>query len=77
MTAPSAGDRRLPTGANASTESFAQTLASAYRETRLHSPQAVPEVQDRLRDKLETGGVSLTPEILRALAFAIVNDRGA
>ncbi|MDQ2844856.1 MAG: hypothetical protein M3Y77_00530 [Actinomycetota bacterium] len=77
MTGTSAGDDRPQKGTNTSKKSFAQALASAYRETRLHSPQAVPEVEERLRDKLETRGVTVTPEILRALAFAIVNDRGA
>jgi len=64
----------LPDGG--SYDSFILSLQSAYHETRLHSPQAVPEVEERLSIKLEARGITLTADILRALAFAIVNDRG-
>lgn len=54
---------------------FAATLQTAYHEVRLHSPQGIDEVEERLRSKLEPNGVTLTSDILRALAFAIVNGR--
>lgn len=57
-------------------DAFALAVQSAYHEARLHSPQAVPEVEERLRAKLESRGVTLTADVLRALAFAIVNGRG-
>ncbi len=76
MTAPSAGDRRLR-GEREHAVLRADAGERLPGDAVAQHPQAVPEVQDRFRDKLETGGVSLTPEILRALAFAIVNDRGA
>ncbi|MGI8434271.1 MAG: hypothetical protein ACR2LE_05980 [Nocardioidaceae bacterium] len=55
---------------------FARILQTAYEEVRLHSPQAIPEVEERLRSKLESHGVVLTTDILRALAFAVVEGRG-
>lgn len=58
-------------------EDFARGLQTAFRQTRLHSPQAVPAVEERLRGKLAAHGITLTPDILRALAYAVVNDRGA
>ncbi|MDQ2795693.1 MAG: hypothetical protein M3Y06_00770 [Actinomycetota bacterium] len=64
------------TGDGAGTDSFARALHDAYRETRLHSPQAVSDVEERLRSKLSSRGLTLTADVLRALAFAIVNDRG-
>jgi hypothetical protein len=63
------------TAATDSTDSFAVTLHAAYHDVRLHSPQGIDEVAERLRAKLERSGVALTPDILRALAFAIVNGR--
>jgi hypothetical protein len=54
---------------------FAVTLQAAYHEVRLHSPQGIDEVEERLRSKLEPNGVILTDDVLRALAFAIVNGR--
>jgi hypothetical protein len=54
-------------------DAFAATLAAVYREVRLHSPQGVDDVAERLRSKLEADGLTLTTDILRALAFAIVN----
>lgn len=56
-------------------ETYAATLQAAYHEVRLHSPQGVGDVEERLRAKLESHGVVLTDDILRALAFAIVNGR--
>lgn len=76
MTDTNAGDDQRVTGDRAGADSFARALHDAYRETRLHSPQAVSDVEDRLRDKLDSGGITLTADVLRALAFAIVNDRG-
>lgn len=76
MTGIGAGDDPLPTGANVSNDDFAQAVHGAYREVRLHSPQAIPEVEERLRGKLAADGITLTADVLRALAFAIVNDRG-
>lgn len=63
-------------GESANFDAFALAVQRAYHEVRLHSPQAVPEVEERLRGKLDARGVTLTPDVLRALAFAIVNDRG-
>ena len=54
---------------------FATILQAAYHEVRLHSPQGIADVEERLRSKLEPNGVMLTSDILRALAFAIVNGR--
>jgi hypothetical protein len=56
-------------------DSFAVRLHTAYHDVRLHSPQGIDQVEERLRGKLELSGVALTPDILRALAFAIVNGR--
>lgn len=56
-------------------DTFAATLQGAYHEVRLHSPQGIDDVEERLRSKLESHGVTLTTDILRALAFAIVNGR--
>ena len=63
------------TTATDSRDSFAVTLHTAYHDVRLHSPQGIDEVEERLRGKLERSGVALTPDILRALAFAVVNGR--
>lgn len=76
MTGRDAGDDPEATGQSMTYESFALALQDAYYEVRLHSPQAVPEVEERLRSKLVSHGVKLTPAVLRAVAFAIVNDRG-
>ncbi len=57
-------------------DAFARILQTAYQEVRLHSPQAIPEVEERLRRKLEPYGVTLTSDIMRALAFAVVEGRG-
>lgn len=54
---------------------FAATLQGAYQEARLHSPQGIEDVEERLRSKLDLNGVTLTSDVLRALAFAIVNGR--
>lgn len=75
MSDTSAGDDPQVAGDSASYDSFALALQSAYHEVRLHSPQAVPEVEERLRGKLDSRGVTLTADVLRALAFAIVNGR--
>lgn len=64
------------TGESTNYDSFALALQTAYHEVRLHSPQALPQVEERLRGKLDSHGVTLTTDILRALAFAIVNGRG-
>lgn len=57
-------------------EGFARILDAAYQEVHLHSPQGIPEVEERLRDKLERDGVTLSADITRALAFAVVEGRG-
>lgn len=57
-------------------DAFARALQTAYQEVRLHSPQAIPETEERLRCKLERYGVTLTADIMRALAFAAVEGRG-
>ena len=56
-------------------DAFAAALEAAYREVRLHSPQGIDDVAQRLRSKLEQRGLTLTAGILRALSFAIVNGR--
>jgi hypothetical protein len=56
-------------------DTFAAALQAAYIEVRLHSPQGIDEVEERLRSKLEPNGVTLTNDVLRALAFAVVNGR--
>lgn len=60
---------------NEDRDTFAATLQTAYREVRLHSPQGIDEVEERLRSNLEPNGITLTSDILRALAFGIVNGR--
>ncbi len=64
------GEAADPTGR------FARGPRAAFRQARLHSPQAVPGVRERLRGKLAAHGITLTADIIRALTFAIVNDRG-
>lgn len=56
-------------------EPFALALQQAYREARLHSPQGVTDVEEALRSKLAARGLTLTPDVVRALAFAIVTGR--
>lgn len=56
-------------------DSLAVLLQSVFQEVRLHSPQGLDEVTESLRAKLAAHGVTLTTDILRALAFAIVNGR--
>ncbi len=56
-------------------DTFAAILQGAYHEVRLHSPQGIDDVAERLRTKLAPDGVTLTSDVLRALAFAIVNGR--
>lgn len=56
-------------------DAFACSLQAAYHEVRLHSPQGIDDVEDRLRGKLRARGVTLTPDVLSALAFAVVNGR--
>ena len=63
------------TEASNDVDRFATSLHAAYHEVRLHSPQGVDDVEERLRRKLEANDVKLTSDVLRALAFAIVNDR--
>ncbi len=58
-------------------EGFVRVLQDAFGQTRLHSPQTVPAVEERLRGKLAEHDITLSADILRALAYAIVNDRGA
>lgn len=57
-------------------EGCVRALQTAFQQTQLHSPQAVSAVEERLRGKLADDAIVLTPEVLRALAYAIVNDRG-
>ena len=56
-------------------DAFATTLQAVYHEVRLHSPQGLDDVEESLRSKLAPHGLTLTTDILRALAFAIVNGR--
>lgn len=56
-------------------DAFAQALQTAYQEVRMHSPQGVPETEERLTAKLERYGITLTSDISRALAFAAVRGR--
>jgi len=76
MNTPNAGGDEPMTGAPADRDAFALAVQSAYREAHLHSPQGVPDVAERLRGKLDAHGVTLTDDVLAALAFAIVNGRG-
>lgn len=77
MTDTNASDDLQVPGDGDSAGAFALALHAAFRETRLHSPQAVSDVQERLRSKLSARQLTLTADVLRALAFAIANDRGA
>ncbi len=56
-------------------DAFARILQTAYQEVRRSTPRSRPEVEERLRTKLEAYGVTLTTDILRALAFAVVTGR--
>ncbi len=56
-------------------DSLAVVLQGAYHEVRQHSPQGLQEVTENLRAKFVAHGVTLTTDILRALAFTIVNGR--
>lgn len=76
MTGRDAGDDPEDTGADTSYGAFALALHNAFHEARLHSPQGITGVEERLRGKLNSHSVTLTTDVLRALAFAIVNDRG-
>ncbi|MEO6793728.1 MAG: hypothetical protein ABI253_05995 [Mycobacterium sp.] len=54
---------------------FADIVQNAYHQVRQSTPRAIPEVEKRLRSKLEAHGVTLTTDVVRALAFAIVKGR--
>jgi hypothetical protein len=56
-------------------DAFARILQTAYQEVRRSTPRSRPEVEDRLRSKLAADGVTLTTDVLRALAFAVVTGR--
>lgn len=56
-------------------DAFARILQTAYHEVHLGTPRSLPEVEDRLRSKLAAHGVTLTTDVLQALAFAIVKGR--
>ena len=56
-------------------DAFARILQTAYHQVRQGTPRAIPQVEERLREKLESHGVTLTTDIVRALAFAIVKGR--
>ena len=56
-------------------DAFARILQTAYQEVRRSTPRSRPEVEERLRTKLEAYGITLTTDILRALAFAVVTGR--
>ena len=56
-------------------DAFARILQTVYQEAHLHSPQGVPDVEKRLQEKLASHGVTLSTDIVRALAFAVVNGR--
>ncbi len=45
-------------------DASARILQTAYQEVRLHSPQAIPEVEERLRSKLEPHGGTLTSDVM-------------
>jgi hypothetical protein len=53
VTGTDAGDDPATTGQNTTYDSFALALHNAYDETRLHSPQGVSGVEERLRGKLD------------------------
>lgn len=56
-------------------DAFARIVQAAYHEVRQSTPRAIPQVEERLRSKLESHGVTLSTDIVRALAFAIVKGR--
>lgn len=76
MTGRDVRDDAEGTGEDTNYADFALALHNAFHEARLHSPQGITGVEERLRGKLDAHGVTLTTDVLRALAFAIVNDRG-
>ncbi len=57
-------------------DTFVHARHTAYQEVRLHSPQGIPENEQRLRSKLERHGITLTSDILLALAFAAAEGTG-
>lgn len=56
-------------------DAFAGILQTAYHEVHIHGPQTVQDAEQRLQTKLESHGITLTTDILRALAFAAVQGR--
>lgn len=56
-------------------DAFARVLQNAYQEVHRSTPRSRAEVEDRLRSKLAADGLTLTTDVLRALAFAIVTGR--
>ena len=56
-------------------DAFARIVQAAYHQVRQGTPRAIPEVEERLRGKLAAHGVTLTTDVVRALAFAIVKGR--
>jgi hypothetical protein len=56
-------------------DAFARIVQAAYHQVRQGTPRTIPEVEERLRRKLAAHGVMLTNDVVRALAFAIVEGR--
>jgi len=56
-------------------DAFARAVQTAYHEVRQGTPRGISEVEERLRNKLEPHGITLTSDIIRVLAFAIVKGR--
>lgn len=54
---------------------FSHLLQNAYTDVLGTAPEAISVAEERLIKALEPNGVVLTSEVLRALAYALVEGR--
>lgn len=54
---------------------FAPTLQAVYNDTRLSMPEGMSIAEDQLVQGLAEYGITLTSDVIRALAFAAVEGR--
>jgi hypothetical protein len=51
---------------------YAQILQTAYTNMQLSNPQSMSAAEDRLLAELESHGIALSDEVVRALSWAAV-----